>query len=259
MKVLSFGAGVQTVTLATISCLSDFERPDFAIFADTGWESTATYAYLDTFTEWARIRGMEIVRSARGNIRRDALDPSHRFASMPLFTSMSGETGMLRRQCTREYKIDVVQKIIRARAGLQPGQHWKGEPCELWLGISLDEVVRMKENRDKWIVNRWPLVEKRMTRGSCIEYLKAHGLPVPPKSACIGCPYHDDGAWLDMKKNRQKEFEDVCDFDDKIRRTQPGVKSPVFLHRSLAPLRDADLGQNQGDLFAEECEGHCGL
>ena len=39
LKVLSFGGGMQTVTLATMCCYGDFEMPDFAVFADTGWET----------------------------------------------------------------------------------------------------------------------------------------------------------------------------------------------------------------------------
>ncbi len=37
MKILSFGGGVQTITLAVMSALGDFERPDAMVFADTGW------------------------------------------------------------------------------------------------------------------------------------------------------------------------------------------------------------------------------
>ncbi|WP_243704975.1 hypothetical protein [Micromonospora sp. KC723] len=48
----------------------------------------------------AQQAGIEVVRVSTGDIRADALDPNHRFASMPLFTlGPNGERGMARRQC----------------------------------------------------------------------------------------------------------------------------------------------------------------
>ena len=43
MKVLSFGGGVQSVTIAHMCINGDLPRPDYAIFADPMWESRATY------------------------------------------------------------------------------------------------------------------------------------------------------------------------------------------------------------------------
>lgn len=78
MKVLSFGCGVQTVTIAAMACLGDFEKPDFAVFADTQWESRATYEYLSMFALWAAEKGLRIIRATKGSIRKDALDSAHR-------------------------------------------------------------------------------------------------------------------------------------------------------------------------------------
>jgi hypothetical protein len=59
-----------------------------------------------------------VVRVSNGHIRKDALDPAHRFASMPLFTlGPHGERGMARRQCTTEYKIRPIKAEVRRRLG----------------------------------------------------------------------------------------------------------------------------------------------
>lgn len=304
MRVLSFGCGVQTVALAAMSCLGDFEKPDFAVFGDTQWESADTYAYMDWFEKWAFERGLEIIQATKGNIRKDALDSSKGFASMPLWTlsetkeedreiigykmpaihfeegeisteqyhEFQGEPiygpviktkvtlkkGILRRQCTNEYKIQVVRRVIRERAGIAKGKHWKGAPVEIWIGISKDEAVRAKDSLDKSQVHRWPLLEKGMSRQDCKDYLVSKGLPIPPKSACIGCPFHDNNIWRDMRDNHPKEFEDACDFDDKVRKSRVAVKNPVFLHFSAKPLREADLGQPSKQLLLNECTGFCG-
>lgn len=38
MRILSLGAGVQSSTLALMAEHGEIEKPDYAIFADTGWE-----------------------------------------------------------------------------------------------------------------------------------------------------------------------------------------------------------------------------
>lgn len=77
-------------------------KVEYAIFADTGWEPRAVYAHLDRLErEIAEPAGIPILRVSSGNIRKDALDPEHRFASMPLYIlNKDGRPGMTRRQCT---------------------------------------------------------------------------------------------------------------------------------------------------------------
>jgi hypothetical protein len=53
--------------------------------ADTGWEPAAVYRHLNRLTRIADAAGIPVVRVSRGHFRRDALDPAHRFASMPLW------------------------------------------------------------------------------------------------------------------------------------------------------------------------------
>ncbi len=258
MIVQSMGMGVQSVTIAAMACLGDLPMPDLAIFADPQWESQATYRYAQTFTLWAKERGLKIITVTKGNLRADAVGSRNRSASLPLHTLLNGERGMLRRQCTNEYKIQPVIQATRRFLKVGKGERVK-QGVTMWLGISLDEVERMKESRLKWITHAWPLIEKKMRRGDCLAYLKAHGIPAPEKSACIGCPFHGDSYWRSLKKNSPEEFESACNFDDIMRTRKASVKSPVFLHPSLKPLRDIDFTDNQGDMFANECEGHCGL
>ena len=88
LRVLSLGAGVQSTALLLLAAENPKRaRLDAAIFADTGWEPAAVYAHLDRLeAEVARPAGIPVYRVSVGNIRDDALDPAHRFASMPLYT-----------------------------------------------------------------------------------------------------------------------------------------------------------------------------
>src|SRR5690606_33579649 len=94
-------------------------------------------------------------------------------------------------------------------------------------------------------------------------WLQRNGYPVPMKSACIGCPFHDDRYWRDMRDNRPEEWADAVDFDRQIRTGLRGVLHEAYLHRSLVPLDQVDLSTDrdygQPNLFEMECEGMCGV
>ena len=72
--------------------------------------------------------------------------------------------GIGKRQCTHEFKIAPITKKLRALLGYAPRRRIPVGSVEVWLGISLDEAIRMKPSRTAWQVNRWPLVEARLSR-----------------------------------------------------------------------------------------------
>ncbi|WP_240033276.1 hypothetical protein [Micromonospora globbae] len=84
-RYLSLGAGVQSSTLLLLAAQGKIPGFGAAIFADTGWEPAAVYRHLDRLIGIAEQAGIEVVRVSTGDIRADALDPHHRFASMPLW------------------------------------------------------------------------------------------------------------------------------------------------------------------------------
>jgi hypothetical protein len=71
-------------------------------------------------------------------------------------------------------------------------------------------------------------------------WLDKNNFPRPSKSACLGCPYHDDKFWHDLKSNSPEEFAEACAVDRKIRKESKGVVCEAFLHRSLKPLSEVD-------------------
>lgn len=120
----------------------------------------------------------------------------------------------------------------------------------------------MRDSQEKWARHYYPLIERRMTRKDCLAWLDAHGYPRPPKSACIGCPFHDDHHWRDMKLNRPDEFQDAVEFDH-AQRHQQYLTGEAYLHRSLKPLNEVDFSsveeRGQINMFENECEGMCGV
>lgn len=266
MHVISLGAGVQSTTMLLMAARGEIEpKPKYAIFADTGWEPLHVYEHLKWLEKEAAKHGVQVIRVSSGNIRDDVYDhlrgDKKRIASMPFFTlDENGEKGMVMRQCTQEYKIAPIHREVRRLLGVGPRGRIPEGAVVMWMGISLDEIERMKPSRKKWMEHRFPLIDKNMDRVACTSWLRRNRYRVPPKSSCIGCPFHDDIAWLELKRNNPEEWMEAVYFDRKIRNL-PKLKGQAFLHRSCVPLDEVNLNEDQGtlDLFANECEGHCGL
>lgn len=270
IHVLSLGAGVQSSTLALMAAKGLVgPMPEFALFADTGWEPAAVYEWL----AWLETQlPYPVIRVAKGNIREEQIGArqrggrinGHRWASLPYFVDTGGEReGRIRRQCTAEYKIEPIETYLkRGVLGLKPRQR---SPREVrivqWRGISADEAQRMKPSRERWMEVRYPLaMELGMTRNDCLRWMERNGYPRPPRSACIGCPFHSNDEWRDMRDNRPDEWADAVSFDSAIREAG-GMRGKSYLHRSLLPLDQAPIDGNlaQADLWGQECEGMCGV
>jgi len=266
LRVLSMGAGVQSSTLALMCAHGEFEMPDCAIFADTGAEPQYVYKHLD----WLEmVLPFPVYRVKRNKGLKYIIKNSllqKRCVSVPFYTeSQNGNGGMLRRQCTREFKVEPITKKIRELSGLKKGQRApKGKILATqYIGISFDELTRMKDAREKWIKNQWPLVDRRMKRIDCIRWLEEKDYPVPGKSACTFCPYHDNTTWRDMKLNDPKSWQEAVDIDRLIRNGVRGTKERLYLHSSLKPLEEIDFRSmedlGQLNMFDNECEGMCGV
>lgn len=268
LRVLSLGAGVQSTTVALMALTGAIEPVDAAIFADTGWEPPAVYEHLFKLAGIFAAHDVPLHVVTVGNIREDALDPDHRFASMPLFVrNANGKKGMIRRQCTSEYKLKPINRKIRELVGLRP--RWPGPRhiiVDRLIGISWDETSRMRDSDSRWAKNVYPLVDLRMTRDDCHAWLADHGWTAP-RSACIGCPFHSDEEWIAMREKDPSSWADAVEFDEAIRAgkiaREGGVQllGEAYLHSSLRPLADVALrpeDAGQINLFEQECAGMCG-
>lgn len=275
-RVLNLGAGVQSTTVLMMMIEGVLPKVDAAIFADTGWEPPRVYEHLWWLVEQASNAGIPVHCVSAGNIRADGLRsrmraadykqiPNGRWASLPYFTlSANGDVGMVRRQCTKEYKIEPIERFIRYRLlGLKPKQRAKNGSVEQWFGISADEQRRVRISDKRWKTHRYPLVyDVPMDRADCLKWLQARGIEAP-RSACIGCPFKSNEEWRDLRDNYPDLWEDACEFDDAIRH-HGGTRGTIFLHRQCVPLRHADLGKDPVHtqlqlVFREECTGMCGV
>lgn len=273
LRVISLGAGVQSTTMALMAAHGEISpMPDCAIFADTGWEPTVVYDHL-TWLMSGNVLPFPVHIVSAGNIRDDLLrrgsERAGRFITIPAYLRHpNGKDGLGRRQCTSHYKVEPIRRKVRELLGKGPRDRIAARSVEKWIGISLDEIIRATPSRVAFEVNRHPLLEHQMTRRDCLEWLAGNGYPEPPKSSCIGCPFHSDAAWRRLRDETPDEWADAVLVDKAIRKLvdRPGVptmRGEQFLHAQRVPLEQVDLStaedRGQLNLFINECEGMCGV
>ena len=269
-KVLSLGAGAQSTVLALMAeeGWEGLEKPDLAIFADTQWEPRAVYDHL----EWLKSKlSYKVVTVTAGNIKDNMLrgvnPDGDTFLDVPVFLrNPNGTKSVAPRQCTTHYKITPIHREIRKRLKVPAGKRVpKDVQVEMWLGISADESIRVKPSRDEWIDNRYPLIEKSLTRADIYKWFSdRHPDRHLPRSACVGCPYHDDMEWKWLKENEPESFKDAVSVDWSLRNVpaaRGSLRGEAYLHKSRRPLGDVDFSQTRDydDYMATECEGLCGV
>lgn len=190
----------------------------------------------------------------------------------------AGETvkqrGMIRRQCTSEYKIKPLERFVRHKLlGLEPRQRAKPGSVQTWIGISADEKQRVRKSFRPWQELFYPLLglvslsksaslfratPTGFTRADCVTWLERNGFPKAPRSACIGCPFHNDEEWLRIKAD-PVQWEDACQFDEAIRNCG-GMRGQIFIHEDRIPLREVqfDPKKRKWGVADNECQGMCG-
>src|SRR3990167_6459591 len=244
VHIISLGAGVQSSAPALMAAAGDITPMPFAaIFADTQDEPYDVYAWLS----WLEKQLPFPVNRVTAGKLSDSFDRPH--SHMPLFSKRpDGTIGMGRRQCTKYFKVLPMYRFIRQKLRIKR--------ATIWIGISLDEVIRMKPARPKWATNIWPLIEKRMNRNDCLAWLKHHGFPPAHKSTCVFCPLRSDVV-LRKLKSVPNEWERIVEVGKHFE------SRGEFLHPSCRPISEVDFSseeeRGQINMFGNECEGMCGV
>jgi hypothetical protein len=254
LRVLSLGAGVQSTTLLMLIFDGEISA-DAAIFADTGWEPRAVYDHLERLRALCDDAALPLhIVSAGRSIR--TVDGDTTAGRPPLYLRGEHGDGMLRRQCTKVFKVQPIRRKIREL--LADSQYTTAEQL---LGISIDELQRARTSDVKYITNVYPLIDRRMSRADCIRYLERRSINAP-RSACIGCPYHSDAEWRRLRDESPDEFADAVAYEQELQADGLGLRAVPYLHRQRVPLNLVDLStrEDHGQMtLSDECEGLCGV
>jgi hypothetical protein len=244
MIVWSYGGGVQSAAIGVLIATGRLPKPDLAVIADTGREARSTWDYLENVMQpflraWCNLE----IQRAPHTLATVDLYGHNGDLLIPAFT---GTGGKLPTFCSNEWKRRVVARWLR-----QQGV----EECDLWLGISADELQRARTGADpQWMRNVYPLltlVQPAMARADCVVLLLHHALPLPEKSACWMCPLRSNEEWRALRDKYPVDFWAAENLEQAIRAKDPDV----FLHRSGVPLKDVDLEEPVDGQVSLFCDG----
>lgn len=272
INIISLGAGVQSSTMALMAAHGEFDvMPDAAIFCDTQAEPDEVYEWLEYLKK--EITAFPVYEVTKGSLVEDSLKVKigpktgvpRVDVCIPAFSRLDdGRVGLMGRKCTMDYKVKAFDRKAKELFGhVKNSRLPKEAVVSSWVGISKDEAHRMKPSREQWKTNRYPLIEKDMARGHCLEWMEVKGYEAPPRSACYFCPFHDDKEWERMKRDDKKSFDMSVKFEKDLQAAvlqDKAMKGTPWLHSSCKPLSEITFDVNKSlDLFGNECEGMCGV
>jgi hypothetical protein len=284
LHFISLGAGVQSSTMAMLAAKGIITpMPLGAVFADTQGEPAAVYAWLDWLEKQLPF---PVYRPSRGSLEEREMSlktvkkPSAKYPGkvyrenkIPSFfwNKEAGKAGRLMRKCTADYKITVIHKEYKAllrQMSVKPAGKIK---IIQWIGFSTDEMRRVKPSKNKWIENRFPLLELNLSRTDCLKKWEEWGLPKPPRSACYFCPQHSDTEWIRLKNEEPEEFKKACIFEKNMQKADEKneiFRRRTYLHSSCVPLEFVQfIPKNKSEPLLNfeqgldtQCdEGYCGV
>ena len=165
-QIWSSGGGVQSTAIGALICMGEL-RPDMAVIVDTERELSTTWDYLDRWVIPALEHvGVTLHRVAKSEYATVDLMRNNDLL-IPAFTTQSGEIGKLPTYCSNEWK----QRVMRRWASEQGVKQ-----ADIWIGYTIDELRRVTQPIGKW-QNRYPLIDRRLSRGNCIPLINCMRWP----------------------------------------------------------------------------------
>ena len=220
---------------------------DAIIFCDLGAEAEWVYRQVDFVKTACGLAGIPFYILSEKNLIEDYLKDfgSKRVVAMPFWSiGEDGKKAKMRRNCTVDYKINVIQKFIRYNIlGYKKGQRTREIDIgvhEMHLGFSYEETDRRFSSYNPLYVNKYPLVDMKLTRADNYGYTREEWGLETKASACIMCPFHRNYFYYYLKHNDKNSFEQLVKFDNHIGEMQPKtpIRSKIFVSRSRKRICD---------------------
>ncbi len=274
--VLFLGGGVDSFGML-VDAINRDDKPDWVVFCDVGdpqgldpAEWPGTYRHLrdvviplcdanDIKFEWLDTTRYPIRPRKAGHDSRGPIEahPGHR----SLFDWMRNppKTRAKGKSKPRGIQVPVAnkkQRMCTEAAKIERAERWMddtfpGQTVETWLGFDAAETDRAGNDPNNGKtrkptpgqairVNRYPLIEQGLCRCRCVDTIRAAGLPVPRKSACVFCPLGTKTDWITFSQELPEKFAMVAELEDAKPKTSKGVKMSIMGFTSRKWNKDAD-------------------
>ncbi len=247
VEVWSCGGGTQSGAIAVLIAQGKLPTPDVAFMSDTGREKSSTWPFVHEFIRpQLRTVGLELTIVKSAEFASLDLFSGSGDALMPGFTNQSGSVGKLSPFCSGRWKVDVGERFLRSLGVVSANN---------WVGISIDEMQRVRTQHRPWLKLWYPLIfGVPMRRRECVDLIRTVGwVGHIPHSACYMCPNMGDAEWIDMQRNWPGDFAAACAIEAEIHARDPHF----FLHQSCIPLGDVDFLAQRSMFPDRGCTSGC--
>jgi hypothetical protein len=252
-RFLSYGAGMQTFCLLVMAEQNEIQI-DEVVFADTGAEHPETYEHIEktakpickrigipfttvhmekplddisglTEEQLAQYKKM-LTATSHIKSRKERVETRskyYRANGIPRHTVTSLRDEIIARRrvpsinpsarwCTSDAKIVPIYKGF-IRPAQKRGEYVK--PATAIIGLGYEELTRMYKPHLAEYTVEYPLIDQKMKRQDCVEYVRKHGYESPPKSGCYFCPFQGPGQWKQLREKHRDLFDDAMRLEEK--------------------------------------------
>ena len=267
MKILSFGAGMQSTALALMSCENAIRKMkpypqvpiyDAVVFCDLGLEPSWVQKQAEFTRRSCESAGITFYRLDTP-LYQDFMKNfgERRTVSVPWWTLRAdGHRSKMPRNCTCDYKSKAITQYVRWNLlGYRKGQRLRSEDLkahEMHLGFSIEERRRCRTNPHKLFENHFPLVEMGMTRKDSYRYILDVWGVETKASACAFCPFHRNYFYRHLGEHEPETYQKVLAVDYLLQNNTPRLPmdSELFISKSRKRLEE---------LTADECRDGTGF
>jgi len=244
-RILSFGAGVNSVALLT---LYDYDK---IVFCDTGAEMPYTYGYIH-FLEKLGYK-IDIVKPT---LKRKVGNKILHFNSLYEYCYVTGLVpNFSNRFCTSDWKIQPFYKYIKK---ILLRNRANGIKTEIHIAYTVDEKSRVYNSKrlknyyeTKYNVKYvYPLVEKGIRRIDCIKLILYKFCKIPRKSSCFFCPFGGVNKIITLYYEYPNLLQKVIELENRISEIR-GKEYRIFgfdINKLIEKLKD----QRRLDLYYQQ-------
>jgi hypothetical protein len=185
----AYGAGLNS-TAGLILLAKQGDIPDAILFADTGSEKDATYAYLELFDGWCKANGLPGIKTVVYDVDHNRQKNEQKYSTLEeacLVHKCLPSIAYYGRSCSIKWKHTPQEKWANSWPTAKARWEGNGHVVKA-IFYDADEPFRVKHHRDSKYAYWHPLVDQDIGRDECEQIVKRAGLPIPPKSSCYFCP-----------------------------------------------------------------------
>lgn len=231
-------SGGRDSTTMVIKYLELGRKIDYIIFADTLYEFSEMYEYIDKLDLYLKQKFNKSI--TRLKPKEDIL---YKWAFSYAITKGEHKGKLrglpmkvLKDYCTRELKVNPIKAFIKEKLG----GSFKPFLTQVLIGYTYNEVENGRVTNLDYATAIYPLHEFRMNEKECEDFLKQRGIANPlykhfKRTGCFLCPKQSKNSWFMLYKHYPKLFDIAKSFESEAKRLNC-INQTFNINKSLEEL-----------------------